>query len=200
MNTYKCKNEKCNQISTAPQKPKVCPSCNKNKGFELVPDTSDKGIQGFQLGQAWTELQTRNQGAPIELLVLEDDALGRMTDMARALKIGSVKSQGGMTFNSGEWKDGTFTQGYFSKTPITKGSSGICYENMILPALIPPAPKFSNYLIHQSLAPCRLCRRGYSNWARDLQSTIVVAYDDAHDGLAANHALVFSPDQRIHYA
>ncbi|HEY4370337.1 MAG TPA: hypothetical protein VGN52_00215 [Burkholderiales bacterium] len=197
MSAYKCKNPKCLAVSEATAKPKSCGVCRKSMGFELVPDTSEKGAGGFQLGQAWSALQTANAQTPLQLLPLVNDAHLLLTTRARDLRIASVASQAGMTFNSAEFKDGETTQGYVTKTPITKGSSGICYENMVLPSPVPAAPKFSIYLIHQSLAPCRLCRRGYSNWAKELQSTIVVAFDDGHDGLAANGALVFCPDLQI---
>jgi len=189
----------CGAVYEGESKPTKCPSCGKNRGFTPELDRGGSG-GGYQFGQEWTALQNRGVGPDLVIAPLTDPAHINLVGLARRLRIGVVPSQAGMLFNSGEFRRGVFTQGYEAKEPITKRSSGICYENTFLPSPKPPAPRLSTYLIHQSLAPCRLCRRGYSNWAHDLGSIIVVAFDDAHDGMLANNSLVFLPDLTIFVA
>jgi hypothetical protein len=124
----------------------------------------------------------------------DKDSLASLCNVANGLKIKTIKGK----------YDETLKGIYFSICLCNKGSKGkslfdgpvthkdhtdFCFENTILPLDI---PKGSALAIHQGLAPCELCRDGFSHWANTTGSTIVVAFDDGYDQIKGGAIFIFS--------
>jgi len=214
MTNYKCKI--CGKVTPSQGKPKGCDGTGsldannkprkacKNPGFDIVPDKPKE--TGFKAGDAWNDLQTT--GATVDDIHISEDIpalkasagdtlpdaeqLEAMVASARGLRVPYLTGQQGMAINVSNYDPiaQNPVKQIFKDNDVRK--IGVqCYENSILP--LSDAPQAGIMLIHQTLAPCRSCRTGYKAWAKRLSSTIVVAFDQAHDGLAANHTAIFSP-------
>ena len=70
--------------------------------------------------------------------------------------------------------------------------SGVCVEDSVLPKEYKNNP-IGPVLVHQSVAPCKRCRAGYKEWARQRVSTIVVSADENYDNCGANKVFIFTP-------
>jgi DNA-directed RNA polymerase subunit RPC12/RpoP len=121
-------------------------------------------------------------------------ALGSMCNLARSLKISAIKGSydekiGGIHFNICLCLKGKKGKELFNKAVTWKAKTDFCYENTCLPLEIAQG---SALIIHQGLAPCELCRNGFSYWAQTKGSTIVVAFDEGYDKIKGGGLFVFS--------
>lgn len=120
--------------------------------------------------------------------------LASMCNHARGLRISAIKGQydetlSGIYFHIWLCSKGAKIRKLFDEAVTWKQSTSFCYENTCLPIDI---PKGCAVIIHQGLAPCELCRDGYSYWAQNIGSTIVVAFDDGYDQVRGGAIFVFS--------
>jgi hypothetical protein len=79
----------------------------------------------------------------------------------------------------------------FKKLVSHKSGAAVCFENSFLPLDVERSD--GHLLIHQTLAPCLLCRGGYRAWAIQGARTIMVAFDEPYDNSLNGGAFIFSP-------
>jgi hypothetical protein len=161
----------------------------------------------------WSQLHQGNQFACVRMISLSEvvaanggkhnlpdiTVLGEMCNYAKKLKVGSTKGRYGETLSAIYFHVALYnTQGgtgssrttLFDELVSHKSGASVCFENSFLPLDVKGA---GHLLVHQTLAPCLLCRAGYRAWAIQKACTIVVAFDEPYDNSLNNGAFIFSP-------
>ena len=161
----------------------------------------------------WSQLHQGNKFACVRMINLSEvvaanggkhglpdiKVLGEMCNYAKKLKVGSTKGRYGEQLSAIYFHVALYnTQGgtgssrshLFDQLVSHKSGASVCFENSILPL---PVNEDGHLLVHQTLAPCFLCRAGYRAWAIQKACTIVVAFDEPYDNSLNNGAFIFSP-------
>ena len=124
--------------------------------------------------------------------------LAQMVKLANNLKIKTQKGKG-IAFNVATCTVGAnntaAAQSKYNEFVNQKPGASVCYEDTILPMNL----QDGHILVHQSVAPCKRCRSGYSAWAHKRGCTIVVSADEGYDGCKDNSVFLFAPTKLVLY-